>query len=109
MAIGIDWASASVENGRLTVALTGKAGKEWAQDFERVIERLQHGGTPWGSIDLGRRKLHVEEIQPGAESELRHFLESVLLEANGGETVQDDEPEGADGVMTATFRAFARG
>jgi hypothetical protein len=45
MTIAIDWASAAVEDGRLTVALRGKHPEEWAHAFERVIAQLQHGGT----------------------------------------------------------------
>ncbi len=57
-------------------------------------------------------------MQPGTETELRHFLESVVLQVNSelpkpeepeqdaeGETV--DEATQADRRMTAAFRAFA--
>ena len=111
----IDWASATVKDGRLSVALSGDRPDDWADRFEHVIAQLAHGAGGWGEVDLGKRKLHVEDVEPGAEAELRHFLESAVLQANAatvgtepGEAVEEDEPSDTpDGRMTAVFRSFA--
>jgi hypothetical protein len=78
--IEIDWASASVADGRLT-----------------------------------QRTLRVGGLTPGSEAELRHFLESAVLQANvsagleAAESGGDDQRSSADREMTQTFRAFADG
>ena len=35
----IDWGSAEVDDGRLTVPVTGKASKKWADAVTRVLDR----------------------------------------------------------------------
>ena len=113
-AIEIDWASSAVSDARVTVALTDKPSKDWSEAFERVLERLAQGDAPWGEVELGKRKLHVDNVEPGAEEDLRHLLESVVLQANASvgatdEEADDDEPSEQDAEMTDTFRSFASG
>jgi len=111
-AIEIEWGSASVDGARLTVALTGKPSKDWREAFERVFERLGSRGSGWGDIELAKRELQVDAVEPGAENDLRHLLESVVLQANAsiGAEPGDDEAEersGPDEEMTERFRSFA--
>ena len=110
--IAIDWASASVEDARVSVPLTDKHSRAWGEAFERVLERLDKHGSGWGEIELDKRELHVADVRPGAEQDLRHLLESVVLQANAAVGADDAEPEeeersGPDAEMTATFRSFA--
>jgi hypothetical protein len=114
-AVEIEWASASVEDARLSVELSDRP-KGWSGKFESVLSQLGGHGRGWGDVSLGKRKLHVEEVDPGAEEDLRHFLESAVLQANaavglepgsGEDDDDDDEPSGPDEEMTATFRSFA--
>jgi len=110
--IRIDWSSADVEDGRLTVAFTGTPSSDFKTQVADVIRRLDHGGG-WGEIKVGKSKLRVAGVQEGAEPDLRHFLESAVLQANANLATGEDEPtsegerSGADEGMTATFRAFA--
>jgi hypothetical protein len=109
--IEIDWGSAQVRDGRLTVALSDKAPEALAG----VIERLGREGHPWGDVEVGKKKLQVAGVSPGDEAQLRHFLESAVLQANadaGLTADEEDEDAGehvdsADAEMTAAFRAFA--
>lgn len=39
----IDWGSAEVDDGRLTVPITGTPSKKWADTVARVLDRLQRG------------------------------------------------------------------
>jgi hypothetical protein len=111
-AVAIDWASASVKDRRLTVALSEPPSKAWSDQLERVIAQLRTTGRGWGEISAGKRKLHVEEVASGAEEELRHFLESAVLQANADVPVEDegdseDERSDDDQRMTEAFRSFA--
>ena len=107
---GIDWASASVSNARLTVAFTGKPDTEWIERLGRVIERLGHAGSGWGTVEVEKKKLRVDDVSPGAESDLRHFLESAILQANADLAAAEDDDggrrSGPDQEMTDAFRAF---
>ena len=113
-AIGIDWRSASVRDGRLTVPLTERAPSEWAESVEAVIGRLRRGGRGWGEIEVSKKRLSVDAVQPGTEADLHHFLESAVLQVNAdrGDDDEDEEKADEDGGsdedrrMTEAFRAF---
>jgi hypothetical protein len=115
----IDWGSAEVEDATLTVELTGKGSKAWKQRFQSVQALLDTPHSRWGEVHIGKTAIHVADVQQGAESELRHFLESVVLQVNS-ELPQPEEPERdhedhaqvdeaaqADRQMTAAFGEFA--
>jgi hypothetical protein len=112
--VQIDWGSASVDDGKLTVPLEGEPSKEWAERVERVLDRLHSHGSGWGEIKVGKQKLTVSDVAGGSESDLRHLLESAVLQANADLAPDDDDdsPEAderseADQQMTDAFRAFA--
>ena len=108
--IGIDWRSADVRDGRLTVAFTEKPAKDWVERLERVVKRLHRPSTGWQSIEVKKTKLTVDAVAPGSEADLRHFLDSALLQANaepeGDDDAADDRSE-QDQALTRTFRGFA--
>jgi hypothetical protein len=108
----IDWAQATVDDGQLTAPLAGEPTKKWAERVESVLERLHPGGSAWGAIKVTKKKVTVDGVTAGAEADLRHLLESAVLQANadlatppdeGGEDERSDE----DQQMTDAFRAFA--
>ena len=109
--VGIDWRAASVSGGRLSVPFTSKPSAEWLERLDRVIGRLAKPGSGWGAIKIAKKKLRVDEVTPGSESDLRHFLESAVLQANAdgaGDRAESAEEERArpDQEMTDAFRAF---
>jgi hypothetical protein len=110
MQVLLDWGSAAVDGGTLTVSFTGSPPREWTAQLGQVIGRLQRTGAGWGEIDITKKKLRVDAVSPGAESDLRHFLESAVLQANA-DLAEDDEGgserSGPDGEMTEIFRSFA--
>jgi len=110
--IHIDWSSADVREGRLTVAFGEKPTKEWVERLAQIVDRLARAGSGWSAIEVGKREVHVEGVEAGSEKDLRHFLESAVLQANADQE-SDDEPSGAtrseeDQARTDAFRAFAQ-
>jgi hypothetical protein len=110
----IDWNTAAVKGGGLTVQLSAKPESEWTERAEQVIDRLQRSGSGWGEIKVMKKgTLRVADLEPGAEDDLRHFLESVVLQANvEPQAASDDEPDDDEGSeedrrSTEAFRAFA--
>lgn len=87
----LDWSSAEVSEGKLTVVLDGKPTDEWRASFERTVKLLDRG--TWPGIELSKRRITVEEVEPGSEERLRFFLESAVQEANGEQPSDEDEDE----------------
>jgi hypothetical protein len=112
--IAIDWESAAVDAGRLTVGLTGEPPTGWKKRVEQVVERLERPSNAWGAIKVSKARIRVDEVPPGSEDELHHFLESAVLQANADlrpdaddDASPDDERSEDDERMTDAFRAFA--
>ena len=108
----IDWASAEVRGGDLSVALAGEGNAEWAERVQAVAERLDRPGSAWGATKVTKTKVTVEAVSPGAEQDLRHVLDGAVQQANAdfAPEVQDDAGDGPseqDSAMTDAFRSFA--
>jgi hypothetical protein len=108
----IDWASAEVRGGELTVALVGEANAEWAERVQAVVERLDRPGSAWGATKVTKAKVTVEAVAAGAEEDLRHLLDGAVQQANADYAPEapdgsDDEPSEEDSAMTEAFRSFA--
>jgi hypothetical protein len=110
----IDWTTASVRDGRLTVEIVGEPGRTWSTRVVEIAERLDRPGSAWGAIAVKKASLQVEGVAEGAEADLRHLLESAVLQANAEFAPEEedrdrDEDEGSeqDRAMTAAFRGFA--
>jgi hypothetical protein len=111
----IDWSSAQVHDGTLTVDLDGASSKGWRTQFERVLTMLDSPHASWGEVSIGKKNIQVTELMEGTEDEVRHFLESIVLEVNSG--LEPDAAEGSDEAnspavdpeeqMAETFRGFA--
>ncbi len=115
----IDWGTTEIEEGTLTVELTGSSSKAWKQHFLSVLALLETPHSRWGEVRINRKGMQVSEVQQGTETELRHFLESIVLQVNSElpqpeestqsveEETHVDEAAHVDRQMTAAFRAFA--
>ena len=103
----------AVDDGRLTVSLDGEPSKEWVKRVEGVLDRLHHGGSGWGAIKVSKKRVTVADVADGSENDLRHLLESAVLQANADLADDDDgggnghERSEADQQKTDAFRAFA--
>jgi hypothetical protein len=109
--IAIDWESADVDEGRLTVGFTGEPTSGWTKRVGAVIERLERPSNTWEKVKVSKTRIRVDGVHPGAEEELHHFLESAVLQANADlrpdDERSDDERSDDDQRMTDAFRAFA--
>jgi hypothetical protein len=118
----IDWASAEVHDGDVTVELSGRNSKQWRERFDTVLRLLGPSGGGWDEVKLTKGSIRVKSLQPQAEDDLRHFLESLVVQVNAeladelGEGDGEDDEDGAesldrgailDAEMTATLRSFA--
>jgi hypothetical protein len=118
--VTLDWSSAEVRDGQLEVGLRGELPKEWKHKFERTVALIP--GGDWGKVSLKKDRVRVHEVAAGSEDRLRHFLESVVQEANATlepsdgearekpdqvEDEDEDEDDGPDAQMTEQFRSFA--
>jgi hypothetical protein len=118
--VELNWATATVKDGKLTVDLEGEIASGWKQSFERTATLLP--GGDWGEIQVKKQRVRVGGVTPGVEEKLRHHLESVVEQANAdvrppepeGDDERDDheddgEKDGPDAEMTESFRSFAKG
>jgi hypothetical protein len=116
----IDWASAEVHDGDVSVELRGVNSKEWSRRFDTVLRLLGPSGGGWGEVKLTKGSIRVRSLRPQAEEDLRHFLESLVVQVNAELPDEPGEEEGdedgaesldrgaiLDAEMTATLRSFA--
>lgn len=112
----IDWASAEIKGRALTVGITGEASKGWVKHFDGVLSLLEQNAAGWGEITVRKDTIEVADVREGSEGDLRHLLESALLQVNADfepnseryapETERDPERT-IDQGMSDTFRSFA--
>ena len=79
----------------------------------RLLQAQASGA--WGEIALTKKAIKVADVPPGAEDDLRHFLESVVVQVNAELAPEPDahapEPQDAqarqDAEMSQKLRGFA--
>jgi hypothetical protein len=117
----IDWATADVEAGALSVALAGERPKHWRRHFVAVLELLDIGSGGWGRVRVRKDRVEVLDIHEGSEERLRQMLEGAVGQANADTDARadgdapavdeediEDARERVDRRMTDVFRGFAR-
>ncbi|HEX3802604.1 MAG TPA: hypothetical protein VHV75_07190 [Solirubrobacteraceae bacterium] len=123
--VRLDWSSAVVSDGKLTVGFSDKPPKKWRDVFERTLVLLSQG--KWeGCLNSRKGTVQIASIEPGDEDRVRELLEGAVLEANSTLVSEeelfkgpgtDEEADGADeepaepavdDELTERFRAFAR-
>jgi hypothetical protein len=123
--VTLNWSTAKVEDSKLTVDLDGELPSGWKDSFDAVA-RLLASSAEWGEVSLkGKKSVRVADVSDGSEERLRHFLESVVAQANADHTpddsdrdedAEDDEDEGGDDdrdaaspddEMSERFRSFS--
>jgi hypothetical protein len=103
----IEWSGARVDDGELVVELSEPPSAQWRKRATAALGLLQRSGQKWGDVDIRKDRIVVGDVAEGTEADVRHFVESIVLQANAGE--REPEPEhrdDADARMTAAFQAF---
>jgi hypothetical protein len=85
----LDWSTAEVRDGKLTVTVDGEQPKGWKRSFETVAHLLSHGAG--SSVTLKKSEARVEGLRPGDEDKVRHLLESIVQQANADHRPPEDE------------------
>jgi hypothetical protein len=120
----LDWSTAEVSDGELTVGLSEKPLKQWRETFERTAKLL--GAGSWEvSLKPKKGSVQVASVQPGDEDRVRQFLGGAVLEANttlvseqelyDSQAAEDEEAQSEpaasepspDEALTEHFREFA--
>ena len=120
----LDWSTADVSDGKLTVGLSAKPQKEWRAVFETTATLL--GAGTWEvSLNSKKASVQVASVRAGDEDRVRQFLEGAVLEANSkfvseqelfdsmpvDEDEQEEDSDGpepaGDEELTGRFREFA--
>jgi hypothetical protein len=113
--VTLDWATATVEDAKLTVELRGELPSAWKKSFERTVHLL--GDNEWGKVQVKKQSVRVSEVTRGNADKLRHYLEGVVDQANSALRAGEDEAkrrqddggagDGPDAELTEHFRAYA--
>jgi hypothetical protein len=107
----IEWSTASVEDAALTVSLGGEAPRGWRKRFEAVTTLLDRADGRFGRVSLRGPIITVADVLEGAEPDVRHFLESAVMQVNADFGLEDapeeDADDEADRAKAATFRSYA--
>ena len=124
--VKLNWSTAKVDDSKLTVDLDGELPSGWKDSFHAVA-RLLASSADWGEVSLkGKKSVRVADVSEGSEERLRHFLESVVAQANADHSPDDSERDesgddaeeseagdderddsGPDAGMSDRFRSFA--
>jgi hypothetical protein len=111
----IDWQGAEVKDGTVVLPLTGAPSGAWSKRFAGVLALLAQSNGGWGDVSLTKRPVKVAEVTPGAEDDLRHLLESVVVQVNSELAPESDKQAGAsedpqaarDEQMAEKLRSFS--
>jgi hypothetical protein len=114
--VSLNWSSAQVTDGELTVELAGDRPRGWKKSFEKTVRLLGAGGN-WDKVRLKKGQVHLSGLTTGDEEKVRHFLDSVVTQANAAQRPSEPDSDATDrqpadernpdAEMTKRFRAFA--
>jgi hypothetical protein len=123
MRVRLDWSTANVEHGELTVDLEGEIPSGWKGSFETTAKLLA-SNSEWGAVSVSEkgRTVSVSDVTEGVEERLHALLEGAVEQANANhppsepdadEDDHEDDGEddagddaGPDSDMTERFRSF---
>jgi hypothetical protein len=90
----LDWGQAEVQDGTLTVSVAGEPPDGWKETFEKTAALLSSG--EWDTVRVKKHAVMVQGVRPGTEEKLKHFLESIVQQANATHAPEDEDDHDAD-------------
>jgi hypothetical protein len=88
----LEWNTAQVRDGTLTVKVAGEFDEEWEQTFARTLALLSSSGTR-GALAFTKGKVTVDDVQEGSEENVRFALNGAVQEANAHHSDHADESD----------------
>ena len=108
--VELNWSSAEVTDGKLTLEFSHKPPKKWRDAFARTVALLNHGD--WNTALSARNgSVEVEPVHVGDEERVRQLLEGAALEANTKLVGEDEvfaDPHSDDEDDDAPERSWIR-
>ena len=106
----IDWNTAEIAADRnselptLTVEVTGDLGIHWRNSFQSYVQIYnqgqQHRPRPWGNVSMesaggtmSKTIIQVEEIQSGAEADLKEQLDHFAKQATAAAIPREEKED----------------
>ena len=84
MGYTIDWGSAEVQEGQLTVPVQPDPDFAFLKVFDMVLIESPPppGAAAWGQVQFAGSGIVVSDVQPGSAPALEQFLDGVVREAD---------------------------
>jgi hypothetical protein len=84
MGYTIDWGSAEVQEGELSVPVRPDPDFAFLKVFDMVLIESPPppGAAAWGQVQFASGRIVVSDVQPGSSSALEQFLDGVVREAD---------------------------
>ena len=84
MGYSIDWGSAEVQEGQLSVGVRPDPDFAFLTVFDMVLIESPPppGAVAWGLVQFASGRIVVSEVQPGSAPALEQFLDGVVREAD---------------------------
>jgi hypothetical protein len=84
MGYTIDWGSADVQEGELSVRVRPDPDFAFLTVFDMVLIETPPppGAAAWGQVQFASGRIVVSEVQPGSAPALEQFLDGVVREAD---------------------------
>jgi len=84
MGYTIDWGSAEVEEGELSVPVQPDPDFAFLTVFDMALieSPTPRGAAAWGQVQFASGRIVVSDVQPGSASDLEQFLDGIVREAD---------------------------
>ena len=84
MGYTIDWGSAEVQEGQLSVRVRPDPDFAFLKVFDTLLieSPTPPGAAAWGQVQFASGRIVVSEVQPGSAAHLERFLDGVVREAD---------------------------
>ena len=84
MGYTIDWGSAEVEEGQLSVRVQPDPDFAFLTVFDMALieSPTPRGAAAWGQVQFASGRIVVSDVQPGSAPALERFLDGVVREAD---------------------------